>query len=494
MAKLHGPSPLQRFLAGFVAAVLTMTVPAHAKANVWDEPDDGCHIGSTLVEPGSPRTPWTGCNDDLEWNAAPQRLPFGVTIGGIPLSLAPGEPAPYLQNGRILVPLRAIAEAMGAVVTWDAENQQAIIRKGDRYLVARPGSNKIRANGWTYTTEVDTTNEGGRLFVPLRHLVESLGSSITWSPGAGTGTALIIPTPFLTPMAKIVDVLKAHKKDFRVCDRVLCLDRDKMTITETPAEWEDTYTNIRAANDILVKAREQDKRVLAKDGELYVVHAKAALPLAVATAGEAATAAGLAEEIGAAGIAGLVYLPAVVVPGVIIGLVEMNPDVAGLSQAEVEAAIQQAQAITDAAGDWQAERGIKRDRYRVCFLKKGDVVFGGWPGPSPFYTDWGTVKLANMVSSALFQLIQVPPNPVHGGFRPQLKSYESLIPQFVACGRVGANTSMVLPGVGKVFSGQGGGWQYFIPTYETTLKEKDTWLLRDWEVTDWSQYILGGGQ
>jgi len=60
--------------------------------------------------------------------------PVKLLVDGKELSTSP---APVIQDDRVLVPVRFVAEALGALVSWDEENSAVLINRGgrsDQYL------------------------------------------------------------------------------------------------------------------------------------------------------------------------------------------------------------------------------------------------------------------------------------------------------------------------------------------------------------------------
>ena len=114
---------------------------------------------------------------------------------------------PATGNGRTLVPVRLIAEALGADVTWVPETRQAILMQGERLMVLTLGSATALVDG----QEVPLPDgipagvvkwEGKEsTMVPLRFVSEQLGAEVDWD--GATFTAVITsqsqPEPTPTP-------------------------------------------------------------------------------------------------------------------------------------------------------------------------------------------------------------------------------------------------------------------------------------------------------
>ena len=88
---------------------------------------------------------------------------------------------PLIENGRTLVPLRAIFEAMGAKVYWDAAARKVTATRGTTTVVMPLYSTKPTINGVVYTLDVPTKIVNNRSLAPLRFVCEAFGGKVTWN-------------------------------------------------------------------------------------------------------------------------------------------------------------------------------------------------------------------------------------------------------------------------------------------------------------------------
>ena len=84
------------------------------------------------------------------------------------------------ENGRTLVPVRFVAENMGAKVGWEADTMTVPIERGDKRIRLTVGENKAIVNGSEVIFDTKAVMKGGRTFVPLRFVSEVLGAKVTW--------------------------------------------------------------------------------------------------------------------------------------------------------------------------------------------------------------------------------------------------------------------------------------------------------------------------
>lgn len=85
---------------------------------------------------------------------------------------------PVIINGRTLVPLRVIFEALGANVSW--ENGVIVSSKGNDTIVMTIGSKLVYKNGEVSEIEVAPQIINSRTMVPVRIVAESFNCQVEW--------------------------------------------------------------------------------------------------------------------------------------------------------------------------------------------------------------------------------------------------------------------------------------------------------------------------
>lgn len=91
------------------------------------------------------------------------------------------EVEPIIENGRTLVPLRAIFEAMGASVNWDNNTRTVTSLKGTTTVVLPIGSTRPTVNGQVWPLEVPAKIKNDRTLAPLRFVGEAFGGKVDWN-------------------------------------------------------------------------------------------------------------------------------------------------------------------------------------------------------------------------------------------------------------------------------------------------------------------------
>ncbi len=88
--------------------------------------------------------------------------------------------APFIRNGRTMVPIRAIAEAFGAEVEWKPSTETVEIRLGDLFISMQIGNPVAMIGKKVTSLDSPPVIENGRTFVPLRFIAESFGAEVEW--------------------------------------------------------------------------------------------------------------------------------------------------------------------------------------------------------------------------------------------------------------------------------------------------------------------------
>jgi RHS repeat-associated protein len=99
------------------------------------------------------------------------------------------------------------------------------------------------------------------------------------------------------------------------------------------------------------------------------------------------------------------------------------------------------------------------DRFRDVMLKKGTIIFGGYPGQSAFYTTMSAMRRAGESATSLFGGLQVRFHPIHG-YRSRVAAYEVMEDTAAAIGLAVANPQ------------HGAGWlpQLVVPSFASSLR------------------------
>ena len=121
---------------------------------------------------------------------------------------------PFIADGRTLIPLKAVAENLGAEVSWNNESSTAKVILGQKVVELPVGKAYGYVNGEKVEIDTRTVVINGRTFIPLKFVSENLGFEITYKFGKDERSN--------NKQAHIIDINSATKidtiSDFRAGD------------------------------------------------------------------------------------------------------------------------------------------------------------------------------------------------------------------------------------------------------------------------------------
>lgn len=124
--------------------------------------------------------------------ARAQDTPVTVTVNGAPVAF---DQPPVERVGRVYVPLRGVFERLGASVVYDAGKIAGT--RGALTVSLQIGSNTAVVNGAPTTLDAPPFLIGARTLVPLRFIAQALGASVNYDGNTRTVaiTSTFAPPP-----------------------------------------------------------------------------------------------------------------------------------------------------------------------------------------------------------------------------------------------------------------------------------------------------------
>ncbi|QRG65430.1 stalk domain-containing protein [Brevibacillus choshinensis] len=92
---------------------------------------------------------------------------------------------PIRENGRMLVPIRVVAESTGANVTYETANRQVTVTEKGKRIVLLVDSRTAFVDGKRVTMDAPAMIVNQRTVVPIRFVSEALGYQVVWDERAG---------------------------------------------------------------------------------------------------------------------------------------------------------------------------------------------------------------------------------------------------------------------------------------------------------------------
>ena len=137
---------------------------------------------------------WKSIDDTADFEAfqVSTALPAAVAVSINGVTVQWTDAAPFIDvNNRTMVPLRAVAEALGLTVDWDGAKREAVFTNGTKTIFF-PIDSSVARTGDGGTVQMDTAAVivNDRTFAPIRYLAECFDYVVDWD--GTTRTVLIL--------------------------------------------------------------------------------------------------------------------------------------------------------------------------------------------------------------------------------------------------------------------------------------------------------------
>ena len=96
--------------------------------------------------------------------------------------------APIIRNSRTMLPVRFVAESLGATVGWDGATSTVTVTTATTKLEIKIGATTAKVNGVEVTLDSPTFIESSRTYLPVRFVAENLGAEVAWDGATSTAT------------------------------------------------------------------------------------------------------------------------------------------------------------------------------------------------------------------------------------------------------------------------------------------------------------------
>lgn len=96
--------------------------------------------------------------------------------------------APIIRNTRMMLPVRFVAENLGADVGWDGVTSTATLTTDSVKIEITIGKNEAVVNGQKVALDAPAFIENNRTYLPVHFVAEKLGASVLWDAETSTAT------------------------------------------------------------------------------------------------------------------------------------------------------------------------------------------------------------------------------------------------------------------------------------------------------------------
>ena len=106
-----------------------------------------------------------------------------VSIDGVLVTMTQ---SPVIESDYTLVPMRTVLEALGCTVEWNAETNTATATAGENVIAITVDQDTMTVNGETVALQVAARNIEGSVMIPVRAIAEAMGATVTWDEPSRT--------------------------------------------------------------------------------------------------------------------------------------------------------------------------------------------------------------------------------------------------------------------------------------------------------------------
>ena len=93
---------------------------------------------------------------------------------------------PFIENGRTMVPLRAVFEVLNCNVKWEEASKSAVVEYGATKIIIPANSTTAYINGKASSLDVPAKIVNDRIMIPLRFVSEAIEKTVIWDDAERT--------------------------------------------------------------------------------------------------------------------------------------------------------------------------------------------------------------------------------------------------------------------------------------------------------------------
>ena len=150
-----------------------------------------------------------------------------MILDGTELKIDDDGSTPIIENDTTLLPIRGVAEAIGADVEYTAATNTVSLFNDDTEVNMQLGSTEIEINGSTQQMSVAAQVVNDRTLIPLRAATEALGCDVSWD---GENQQIILTRPYQTKRIVV------NSTDADTTNAIATVKGDNVTILQYDTE------------------------------------------------------------------------------------------------------------------------------------------------------------------------------------------------------------------------------------------------------------------
>ena len=103
-----------------------------------------------------------------------------VYLNGNPITYASNDAQPQIISDRTYVPIRATCDALGLTIEWNKKTETLTFTRGTTVIAHTMRSKIVYVNGEPTSYDTASINKNDRTLMPIRMLADSIGANVEW--------------------------------------------------------------------------------------------------------------------------------------------------------------------------------------------------------------------------------------------------------------------------------------------------------------------------
>ncbi len=103
-----------------------------------------------------------------------------VYLNGTAIDFSSADARPQIINDRTYVPVRATCDALGIEIDWNSKTETMTLTRDGTTIAHTMRSSIVYVNGSAVTFDTPSINLNNRILMPIRMIAESIGATVTW--------------------------------------------------------------------------------------------------------------------------------------------------------------------------------------------------------------------------------------------------------------------------------------------------------------------------
>ena len=116
------------------------------------------------------------------------KMTIGENVGYVNGEAKALDAAPIIRGNRTMLPVRFVAENLSAAVAWDPTTSTAVLTTDSVTIEITIGASTAKVNGEDVALDAPAFIENNRTYLPVRFVAENLGATVAWDGATSTAT------------------------------------------------------------------------------------------------------------------------------------------------------------------------------------------------------------------------------------------------------------------------------------------------------------------